>query len=163
MSLFENDEYRWRETCFVLFHTRNRPQGDRVVAALREVNEHYEVTNVLQTEDGLFESLTLLSPDDYAAMDITFVTGEEVREHSLELVEEMAPMIGRADEKKLKSLPEFDARLDVYHFEQIVFAGSDTDDDEEEFLDPGSLLIVLEKLASLTEGVGVDQESGTLL
>ena len=34
MSLFENDEYRWRETCFVLFHEEDRPRAGEVVEAL---------------------------------------------------------------------------------------------------------------------------------
>ena len=38
MSLFENDEYRWRETYFVLFHEENRPSADAIVAALYDVD-----------------------------------------------------------------------------------------------------------------------------
>lgn len=163
MSLFENEEYRWRETYFVLFHRENRPSAERVAAALREVNENYQVADVRKNEAGEIESLTILSPDDYAAMDITFVTGDEVQEHTIELVEEMLPLVARDEKERLRKLPEYDARLDVYHFEQLVFTGPAEEDDLDDFMDPGSLLIVLEKLAELTQGVGVDQETGTLI
>lgn len=163
MSLFENELYRWRETYFVLLPSENRPAGEAVVAALREVNENYEVANLRKTDAGQFESLTITSPDDYAGMDITYVTGEEVQEHTLELVEEMLPLMAGDDKDRLRGLMQFDARLDVYHFEQLVFEGPANDDDMDDFMDPGSLLIVLEKLAQLTGGVGVDQETGTLI
>ncbi|MCA9267310.1 MAG: hypothetical protein KDA41_02515 [Planctomycetales bacterium] len=163
MSLFENDEYRWRETYFVLLHEEKRPPAEAVVAALRKVNEGYQVQNVRQDDAGRFESLTLYSPDDYAAMDITYVTGDDVAEHTIEIVEQMLPLVAKDERAKLKSLPEYSARLDVYHFEQLVFEGPADDDDMDDFMDPGSLLIVLETLARLTKGVGVDQESGTLI
>jgi hypothetical protein len=105
----------------------------------------------------------MLSPDDNAAMDISFVSGEEVQEHTQELVEEMAGLVGKKELARLKKLPEFDARLDVFHFEQLSFEGPTEEDDIDEFMDPGSLLIVLEKLARLTGGIGVDQESGSLI
>lgn len=163
MSLFENEEYRWRETYFVLFPSENRPTAEQVVAALHQVNENYQLADVRKNEDGELESLTILSPDDYAGMDITFLGGAEVREHTEELVEEMLPLVTGEEKERLRKLPEFDARLDVYHFEQLIFTGPADDDDMDEFVDPGSLLIVLEKLAELTRGVGVDQESGTLI
>jgi hypothetical protein len=39
MSLFENELYRWRETYFVLFDSKNRPAAKQVIDALQEVNE----------------------------------------------------------------------------------------------------------------------------
>ena len=163
MAIVENQQYRRRETYFVLFNLENRPTSEAVVAALHQVNEHYELADVRKDEQGQLESLTILSPDDYAAMDITLVTGEEVKEHTIEVVEEMMPLMTGEEKQRLRTLPEFDARLDVYHFEQTVFEGPAGDEDPDEFMDPGSLLIVLEKLAELTQGVGVDQESGTLI
>jgi len=163
MSLFEHDEYRWRETYFVLFDQQNRPTADQIVAALREVNENYDITDVRKTEADQIESMTVLSPDDYSGMDITFVSGEEVKEHTLEVVEEMLPMVVGDEKDRLRKLPEFDARLDVFHFEQLVFTSGVGEDELDEYMDPGALLVVLEKLAELTNGVGVDQESGTLI
>ena len=37
MSLFENDEYRWRETYFVLIEEGNRPSGKALQDALVEL------------------------------------------------------------------------------------------------------------------------------
>ena len=163
MSLFENEEYKWRETYFVLFDQEHRPTAEQIVAALHQISEHYELTDVRKNDEGEIESMTVLSQDDYAGMDITFVTGEEVKEHTVELVEEMLPMVTGEEKERLRKLPEFDARLDVYHFEQLVFTGPAGEDDIDDFMDPGSLLIVLEKLAELTNGIGVDQETGTLI
>ena len=163
MSLFENELYRWRETYFVLFDAANRPTAKQVIDTLQEVNERYQIGDARQDEAGRLEALTILSPDDNAAMDISYVTGEEVQEHTHELVEEMSGLVSKKELARLKKLPEFDARLDVFHFEQLSFEGPGDDEEMEEFMDPGSLLIVLEKLARLTSGIGVDQESGSLI
>jgi hypothetical protein len=163
MSLFENEEYRWRETYFVLFDQQNRPTPEQLVAAMQEVNENYQLADLRKNEAGEFESLTILSPDDYAGMDITFLSGPEVQDHTLELVEEMLPLVTGEEKERLRKLPEFDARLDVFHFEQLTFTGPVDADDMDDFIDPGSLLLVLEKLAELTGGIGVDQDTGTLI
>ena len=106
MSLFENEDYRWRETYFVLFHEANRPAADAIVQGLQKVNARYQISNVRATEAGLFESLTLISADDYAAMDISYVCGEEVREHTEELVEEMLPLLSAKEKNRASgSLP----------------------------------------------------------
>ena len=61
------------------------------------------------------------------------------------------------DHKKLKDLSECNARFDIFHFEQ-------TPDDAgaEAMLDPGGLLLVMERLASVSQGVGLDPQSKTL-
>jgi hypothetical protein len=163
MSLFENDFYRWRETYFVLFEQRNRPQPKQLEQALRELNARYRIEDQRADDDGGFESLTIYSPDDYAAMDITYTGGEEVREQVQELLQEFkASATAKEDVEKLKRLARCDARFDVYHFEELVEGGGG-EGDEEEFLDPGSLLIVLERLARACKGVGVDPQSGVLI
>jgi hypothetical protein len=160
MSLFENDQYRWRETYFVLFEEKNRPTAEDTVACLKKLGSRYEVTDVRRDDYGRFESLTLLSPMDYAAMDITYLAGEDVTAHVEELQRELkTASLTSAELAKLKRLPSCNARFDVYHFEQIVSDG----DDEDEFLDPGALLIVLERLAKLCHGVGIDPQSGAVM
>jgi hypothetical protein len=85
-----------------------------------------------------------------------------VQEQVIELSEEMESAQLTVDEKqKLKRLKSCDARFDVYHFEQVVMGQND--DEEESYLDPGALLIVLERLARMCRGVGVDPQSGTLV
>jgi hypothetical protein len=159
MSLFENDQYRWRETYFVLFHESKRPKSADVQRALKKLDPRYVLIDIREIEGEVFESLTLLSPDDYAAMDISYVSGEEVTEQIEELRAEMKGSALTADEKaKLRRLLECNARFDIYHFEQVVEA-----DEQEEFLDPGALLNVLERLARLVDGVAIDPQSGTLM
>ena len=65
------------------------------------------------------------------------------------------------DCKRFERLPEFDGRFDVYHFEQMTDLAGDEEGDE--MLDPGTLLIVLEALTELTHGVAVDPASGAIL
>lgn len=163
MSLFGNPDYHYRETYFVLFEAKNRPNHKQVERALRELNARYDVAELESDESGGLESVTVFSPDDYAAMDIVYASGEEVQEHVREEVldELRAPGLTPTEQSKLHYLMQCDARYDVYHFEQIV--GGAEDDENEEFLDPGSLLIVLERLAKLCKGVGVDPQSGVMI
>ena len=159
MSLFENEEYRWRETFFVLFNEENRPTVEAVLESLQCLGGGYELATD-RPEGGQFESLTLVSPADFSGMDISYVAGEEIQDQVRELQGELDVNDLTAEEKeRFDKLTEFTARFDIFHFERLV-PGSD---EEEEFMDPGSLLLVLETLASVVEGVGVDPQSGTLV
>lgn len=160
MSLFADANYQWRETYFVLFRVPDRPTVEAVVASLNHGHNHYVIQNVQADDHGRFESLTLFSPDDCSAMDITLVTGEEVAEQVDELSKELAKSTLTDDSRrKLTRLQQCDARFDIFHFEQVV----DGQGEQEECLDPGSLIIVLKRLAKLCHGVSIDPQSGTLL
>ena len=160
MSLFGNDEYQWRETYFVMLRAVDRPHTEPVVACLKQGQGHYELRDVQSDDHGRFESLTLLSADDFSGMDVTYVTGNEVTEQLDELSREIAKStLTEEDRKKLTRLQQCDARLDIYHFEYML----GNDGQSEEFLDPGSLIIVLKKLARLCHGIGIDPQSGTLM
>ena len=52
MSLFENDQYTWRETYFVLFNSKNRPLADEVEAALLELGSRYELNQIRADQQG---------------------------------------------------------------------------------------------------------------
>ncbi|MHB1033486.1 MAG: hypothetical protein ACYC35_01820 [Pirellulales bacterium] len=162
MSMFQDDHYRWRETYFVLFDASQRPTLKGIEKTLHKLSDRFQVTNGRADSHGRFESLTLVSPDDYAALDISFIGGEEVLEQAKSLVEEMKPTTGDAQSRlKLARLPQCDARFDVLHFEQVVESGGDEGGDE--ILDPSTLLIVLNALVEMTDGIGVDPQSGGLL
>ena len=162
MSTFERDEYKWRETYFVLFDSAKRPTLHQVEQVVGELNDRFELSNARADDDGRFESITIMSPDDYAALDISFEVGEEVVETAAGLYEELKTSAADADERaKVERVPKCDARFDLLHFEQVTDAGSE--DELDEMLDPGALLIVLDALVELTGGVGVDPASGTLL
>jgi len=162
MSTFERDDFKWRETYFVLFYSCKRPTLADVKRVLADLHDHFEFTGGTSDEDGRFESLTVLAPDDYAALDISFVSGEEVQEQGATFYAEMKSTAADADErKKIARLRQFDSRFDLLHFEQMSSAGADEGLDE--MLDPSALLLVLEALVELTEGVGVDPQAGTVL
>jgi len=161
VSMFEDNHYRWRETYFVLFDAQKRPSVEKVKKTLSALKDRFELVNVRADAQHLFESLTVLAPDDFAALDICYTTGDEVLEQVEQLVAEVQPnLLDPADQQKLKHIRHSDGRFDVLHFEQLAEAG---DDDEDEMLDPSAVLLVLDALARLTGGVAVDPQSGTLL
>lgn len=164
MSLFENDEYQWRETYFVLFEKENRPTAEQLETLLKNLNKAYEIRDVRSDDQGMFESLTLISADDYAAMDLTCADNEEICDQILELGREIAELAGPDELPTIKRIQKCTARLEVYHFEQMVFVGSAGSDDEpDDFMDPGSLLVVLDRIAELCDGIVVDPQSNSLM
>ncbi len=157
MGLFGDSRYEYRDTFFVLFKKENRPSSDKIQACLAELGPKYETLD-LKATDGELESLTVRSPNDRSAMDITFVHGEEVTNQIQEIMTEFRTITLAGDDvKKLQQLKECDARFDIYHFEQCQGV------DDEEMLDPGGLLIVLETIAQLCDGVGLDPQSQSLM
>jgi hypothetical protein len=162
MSTFERDEFKWRETYFVMFDSAKRPTLKTVERVLRELSDRFELSNASADEDGRFESITIMSPDDYAALDISFESGEEVLEQGAALEQEMKSSASDDEERtRLARLSKCDARFDLLHFEQVT--DDEPEDEADEMLDPSALLIVLDALVELTGGVGVDPQSGTLL
>jgi len=163
MSMFENNQYRWRETYFVLFDSRKRPTLETVDQALSVLSNRYVLTNLSADEEGRFDSLTLLSPDDFAALDICYTSGVEVLEHGAELAEEIGQNSGDAeDAARARRVKQCDARFDVLHFEQVPDASGGADETEEIF-DPSALLLVLNALAKVTEGIALDPQAGSVL
>ena len=164
MSLFENGEYQWRETYFVYFDAKNRPSTEAIQTMLKELNSGYDISNVRSAEDGEFESLTLISKDDYAAMDLTCVATLEMQEQTQELVEQLKENAMPDERDMVKQVSSSDCRLEVYHFEQLVFVGATGSEDElDDFMDPGSLLVVLNQIAEMCDGVVVDPQSNSFL
>ena len=162
MSTFEDDRYRWRETYFVLFSASRRPTLKTVERALAGLSNRYELSQLSGDETGRFDSLTVTSPDDFAALDVCYTSGAEVTEQTAELVEELTASVEPQFRPALKRMKQCDGRFDVLHFEQV--AGLPAEDDEaEELLDPSALLAVLEALARITDGIAVDPQSGTIL
>jgi hypothetical protein len=160
MSLFENEQYQWRETYLILFRAEDRPAADEVEQVLTSLGPQYQVSGMRVDKDGRFDSLTLFSPDDYAAMDISYVAGEEVTEQTLELVKDVkTDALTKGEKARLKQLLEMDARFDIYHFEEIVSG----DEEDDEFMDPGCLLQVMERLTKLVDGIGIDPAASSLL
>jgi len=162
MSTFEDSRYRWRETYFVLFDARRRPTLKQTADALMALNKRFQLSNAGDDGHGRIDSLTLVSPDDFAALDICYAEGEEVLEQTAALVEEFKKL-GAEKPPSLtwEQLRACDGRFDVLHFEQVVEESDEEADDE--ILDPGALLLVLDALAKLTGGVAIDPQAGTFL
>lgn len=162
MSMFENHQFRWRETYFVLFDSARRPTLQRLQQKLAGLNKRFAFINPNADEDGAFESLTVLAPDDFAALDISYLDGEEVVEQAGTLAEELSGPECRPEERaKLDRIRRFDGRFDVLHFEQV--SGFDQEVEEDEMMDPGALLTVLDALVALTDGIAVDPQAGAML
>ena len=161
MSLFGDPLFRWRETFLVLFEESNRPTVEAVEKALARVGK-FDSEQTNESVDGLIESLTVTNSIDCVGLDIVFVDGEEAAEQIEELQTDISPDdLLPGQEEMLEKLPLCNARLDLLHFEQLT--ASFSEDDDEEFLDPGSLLGVAESLAQLVNGVAVDPGSGTFV
>lgn len=158
MSL-DQDDYRWRETYFVLFDAKKRPRAEALRRVLGGLNRRFQFTHEA-ADEGDFESMTIVSPQDYAAIDISYLAGEEIEEQAAILAKEMSATADTAaDRRRIQGIQHCNARFDIMHFAQVT----DDDDGEDEMLDPSALLAVLEALADLTDGVGIDPQSGALL
>lgn len=157
MSTFERDNYQWRETYFVMFESRKRPKLNRVRDALRKLSEEFELADSTAEEDGSFESVTVLAPADLAAVDVSYVSGEEVAAEGTRLAKELAASLDAATRKRLAAC---DARFDIMHFEQVT---DESSGDPDEAFDPSALLMVLDALVQLTDGIGIDPQSGAVM
>jgi hypothetical protein len=162
MSTFENDDFRWRETYFVLFDAAKRPTLKQVETLLRGLNQRFQLTHTSSDDGGDFESLTLLAPDDFAAVDVSYLEGDEVLEQGSLLTDELkAASLTESERRKLARLADCNARFEIMHFQQVM---PDEDEDElDGMFDPSALLIVLDALVQLTDGIGIDPQSGSMM
>jgi hypothetical protein len=125
------------------------------------LSERYELIEPTADDQGRFESVTLISPDDFAALDICYTEGAEVLEQGADLVQELKSACGDpSGSAVVQRVAQCDARFDVLHFEQVP---DPTDDESDEMLDPSALLLVLGALAKLTGGIAIDPQAGAVL
>jgi len=163
MSMFEDSRYRWRETYFVLFPANKRPALKSVTKLLSALNKRFELTNLNADGEGLLDSLTLISPDDFAALDICYTGGGEVLEQSAVLVDDLKKLgVEGPPPVPWEQIKRYDGRFDVLHFEQIS-ASAEGEAEDDELLDPSALLVVLAALAKRTGGVALDPQAGTFI
>ncbi len=163
MSLFANDRFQWRETYSVLFDSKRRIKVTEFQAAIADLAKKIEVTELLADEEGYLESCTIFAHSDSAGMDIVYIEGEEVTEQLAELRKDWRRQPFDADEKaKAAQAMLANARYDVFHFEELGDAFLDQEN-EDEVLDPVTLLRILSKLTRLTQGVSIDPQAGFVL
>jgi len=177
MSNSKLDELLWRETYFILFSHTHRPTLSQVEDALRSAGGRLQLENLSADDEGLFASLLVESPEDHAAVEVSYEMGDGVIEQNLQWAKELQSQLPA---KQLRLLIAADARLDVAHFERkttgtratdilggaeaLSFAEDFADDDGPlDMLDPTCLLTVVDTLATLTEGLTFDPASGEIL
>ena len=161
MELPDEDQLEWRDTYFILFDQTDRPTLTQVEAAITDASRRLRLENLEADEDGLFESVLVHAPQDNAALEISYETGDAVVAQSADLAKQLE---GDLDKKQLTKMLQADARLDVILFERVRADDSSGDEDwETGALDPSSLLNVVEALARLTGGLPIDPASGAIL
>ena len=166
MSLFDSELYQWRETYFVFFPSANHPSLETVRKAIAGLDDRFVLEGGTEDADGHFESLSVLAPEAYAAMDICFGDSEESAEQLTELSPELCESTEEEETKEqLAKLPTCNAKIDVMHFEQLTMPSSFDEEDEEPFgmLDPSAVLSVLRQLADLTGGIAVDPAASCVI
>jgi hypothetical protein len=162
MSLFDDPNYRWRDTFLVLFDDAQRPTIELALSAIQQFGK-FEVQNSSESESGHVESITITSSVDLVGLEILYVAGDEVIEETEALVMELAEdamLLGNED--SLTQLSAANARFDILHFEKITENSNEPSDDDE-LMDPGSLLTVTAALANLVSGVAVDPSSASFV
>ncbi len=110
------DELLWLETYFIMFPSGRRPTLAQVEHALAGADPRLRLENLEADDDGMFASLLVESPEDHAAVEISYETGEAVIEQNLEWAKQLQKQIPA---KQLQLLIASDARLDVAHFERV--------------------------------------------
>jgi hypothetical protein len=160
-----DDQLEWRDTYFILFEQSDRPTLTQVEAAITEASRRLKLENLEADEDGMFESVLVQAPQDNAALEISYETGDAVVQQSADLAKQLK---GELKAKQLQRMLKADARLDVMLFERVrgdAWGGAEGDEDDWESsgLDPASLLNVVGALAKLTGGLPIDPASGAIL
>lgn len=153
----------WRETYHVLFQSAARPTLTQVEACVADADPRLRIDNLTADEHGYFQSVLIESPEDNAAIEVSYEAGEAVIEQSAELAKAMR---ARLDGRQLAVLLRADARLDVMHFERMGDSIEDFTGEDEmalETLNPAALIAVVTALADLTGGLPVDPTAGELL
>jgi hypothetical protein len=182
----KGDDLLWLETYFIVFPSNRRPTLQQVESALSEAGPRLVIENLEADDDGLFASLLVQSPEDHAAVEISYETGEAVIEQNLEWAKQLQKQLSP---KHLQQMITADARLDVAHFERVEagslskkksapreeeFAVTNFDDDFHEdddfddeaameIFDPTCLLTVVEALSKLTRGLAFDPAAGEVV
>jgi hypothetical protein len=159
-----NDQLEWRDTYFILFQQSDRPTLTQVEAAITESSRKLRLENLEADEEGMFESVLVQAPQDNAALEISYETGDAVIAQSADLAKQLKDDLKA---KQLQRMLKADARLDVMLFERVRDEEFSGDEDDEEWqagsLDPASLLNVVDALAKLTGGLPIDPASGAIL
>lgn len=115
------DELLWLETYFIVFAAKRRPTLAQVEHALADAGPHLRLENPAANDDGLFQSILIESPEDHAAVEVSFDSSEQVVEQNLEWAKQLQKQLTA---KQLQRMVGADARFEVAHFERVEHGGS---------------------------------------
>jgi len=171
-----SDELHWRETYFILFPQDRRPNLEQVTLAISGANARFQLKNPAGDDNGLFASLLVESPEDHAAVEISYEVGDAITEQNLEWAQHLQDQLAP---EQIQDMIRADARLDIAHFERVpagasestaepsALFGDEYDEDDEEgafdMLDPTCMLTVVDTLSQLTAGLTFDPASGEVV
>lgn len=164
MSTFDDVNYSWRETYFVFLRAADRPTVAALEKLFGRLKKQFELAEVKGDEAGGLETARIIAAAANAAIDISYVEGDEVIEQIKQMRQELKLTAETPDEQeKLSQIRQCDARLDVLHFQKMDEAAFFDEEEQDEMIDPGALLTVLERLAKLCNGVGFDPAASSVL
>lgn len=194
MSMFEDSRFCWRETYLVMLDSSKRPETSTLVQRLKQLHNRHEIRDICSDSQGLLASLCVIAPNDGAAVEIQYHQGEDVKQEFAALADELErhePT--KKESKKIAAAKEFDAKIEVLHFEQMqdipgeknsfpaklnfpryssfvqnLNRELDKNDEPDEFdlaerLDPNTLIQILKLISRLTDGIAFDPASGIVL
>ena len=120
MSLFDDNQYCWRETYLVMLDRLKRPVMSETVQRLQKLDGRLEITSPHDNAHGLLESLVVVAPNDSAAVEIRYCEGAGVMKEFAVLADELERHEpGTKERKKIIRAREFTAKIELLHFEQI--------------------------------------------
>ena len=102
-----DEQLEWRDTYFILFQQSARPTLTQVEAAITESSRKLRLENLEADEDGLFESVLVQAPQDNAALEISYETGDAVIQQSADLAKQLKDDLKA---KQLQRMLKADAR-----------------------------------------------------
>jgi len=191
--MFDDNRFCWRETYLVMLRAEKRPVISELVQRLKKLHNRYDIRNI-RSDMGCLISLCVVAPNDGAAVELLYREGDEVRREFAVLADELERHEPTGKEcKKIASAREFDAKIEVMHFEQMqektdgqssfppklsfprysnfvqnLNRELDKADEPDEFdlaerLDPNTLIQILKLISRLTDGTAFDPAGGFVL
>jgi hypothetical protein len=94
-------DLEWRDTYFILFSSESRPSLTQIEHAIATATRGVKLANLEADDEGMFESLMVDAPEDNAALEISYETGEAVREQGLYLVENLGRELNQRQRTQL--------------------------------------------------------------
>lgn len=170
-TLFENPEYEWRETLFVLFDgEKHPPLTEAEMAALVAGAEFsfLEMAKVKAGPDGRPKSLVFLSPATGSAVEVHYRQGKTVLDQSRAFYQSVRGILDSDERRAWQKILPLASCYELVYFERPVseirlMEEFPEEPDEMDFYDPGTLLFLMEALTRRTRGVAVDPQSGMIL